>query len=365
MVIDTTGNSDVAAAAGAETLYTDETEFGMQGTGLPPRKLGATYTNTDFTIVDETDMVDVWHFFVYAKDKYADAFDQGQLIDTRERRRIVGDFTITILDQVLERTYPDTIVLAYSNFDTHGYTIDPLFEIEHPDKRASTSTCPIAAAAEGTGRDSGRRAGHQRPSRRRAADPHAARHPEPGLRRGRGRGHGGRNGHAGPPRRHRRPAAAPDRDRQPARERVLTDEDSLPAVGRANRERRGQAGRARGCGGHLHQPGAGLAAAAAGLCGCGGSAAETVVRPHAGRAGRRHRPADADRRGGGSAKWDAGWNYRGMGQFGTALSHLDTLIVALGRAGNAEALPAILEKTKLLAADIDFSHHRACGLALG
>ena len=52
-------------------------------------------------IVDETDVVDVWHVFVYAKDKYKDAFDQGRLIDTRERRRIVGDFTITLLDQVL------------------------------------------------------------------------------------------------------------------------------------------------------------------------------------------------------------------------------------------------------------------------
>ena len=62
----------------------------MQGTGLPGRKLGATYTNTDFTIVDETDIVDVWHVFVYAKDKYKDAFDQGRLIDTRERRRIIG-----------------------------------------------------------------------------------------------------------------------------------------------------------------------------------------------------------------------------------------------------------------------------------
>ena len=95
-VIDATGNADVAAAAGAECIYTDATEFGMQGTGLPGRKLGESYNNTDFTIVDETDMVDIWHLFVYAKDKYPKAFDQGRLIDTRERRRIVGDFTITL-----------------------------------------------------------------------------------------------------------------------------------------------------------------------------------------------------------------------------------------------------------------------------
>ncbi len=91
-VIDATGNSDIAAAAGAECIYTDDTEFGMQGTGLPGRRLGGTYNNTDFTIVDETDMVDVWHMFVYSKEKYPDAFDHGRLIDTRERRRIVGDY---------------------------------------------------------------------------------------------------------------------------------------------------------------------------------------------------------------------------------------------------------------------------------
>ncbi|KKK99371.1 hypothetical protein LCGC14_2633420, partial [marine sediment metagenome] len=54
-VIDATGNSDVAASAGAECIYTDASEFGMQGTGLPGRKLGGTYNNTDFAVVDETD----------------------------------------------------------------------------------------------------------------------------------------------------------------------------------------------------------------------------------------------------------------------------------------------------------------------
>ncbi len=53
VVIDSTGNADIAAAAGAETMYVDDTEPAMQGTGLPPRELGSSYTNTDFTITDE------------------------------------------------------------------------------------------------------------------------------------------------------------------------------------------------------------------------------------------------------------------------------------------------------------------------
>jgi len=52
-VIDATGNSDVARAAGAETVFLDPNEPAFQGTGLPPLQIGRQYTNTDFTIVDE------------------------------------------------------------------------------------------------------------------------------------------------------------------------------------------------------------------------------------------------------------------------------------------------------------------------
>jgi hypothetical protein len=40
------------------------------------------------------------------------------------------------------------------------------------------------------------------------------------------------------------------------------------------------------------------------------------------------------------------------------------LIVALGYAGDAKAVPVILEKLEQLDAESDFSHHRAVGLAL-
>ena len=63
-------------------------------------------------------------------------------------------------------------------------------------------------------------------------------------------------------------------------------------------------------------------------------------------------------------QWDRGWNYKGMGQFGNAMSPLDIQIVALGRAGDRSAVPAILEKLRLLSAKSEFSHHRAVGLAL-
>jgi flavin-dependent dehydrogenase len=125
VVIDATGNSDIAAAAGAACIYTDGSDFGMQGTGLPPRLLGVNLINTDYTLTDETDLLDVWHLYVFAKQKFPTAFDLGQLIDTRERRRIVGDHILTVRDQFAARTYPDTIVQAHGGgYDTHGYVVD-------------------------------------------------------------------------------------------------------------------------------------------------------------------------------------------------------------------------------------------------
>ena len=49
-----------------------------------------------------------------------------QLTDTRERRRIIGDFVISPLDIFNSRTYPDSVVITYAAFDSHGYTTHPL-----------------------------------------------------------------------------------------------------------------------------------------------------------------------------------------------------------------------------------------------
>jgi hypothetical protein len=131
-VIDSTGNADIAAAAGAEVVQTGDSEVAWQGTGLPAIRLGGGYHNTDFTITDETDALDTWHMLVYAKEKYTKEFDIGQLVDSRERRRVVGDFEMTELDEMMSRHYPDTIAVTWTDYDTHGYTVAPYFLLEQP-----------------------------------------------------------------------------------------------------------------------------------------------------------------------------------------------------------------------------------------
>jgi len=377
VVIDTTGNSDVAVAAGAETQYTDETEFGMQGTGLPGRKLGTTYTNTDFTIVDETDMVDTWHVFVYAKDKYKDAFDQSTLIDTRERRRILGEYTITLLDQVLERTYPDTIEVAYSNFDSHGYTIDPYLELEHPGHRGFRINVPyrclLPKGLEGI------LVGGLGMSAHRDAVPMTRMQPDiqnQGYAAGVAAAMAAK---AGVPLREIDIRALQKHliEIENLPESVLTDEDSLPlaperlaAAVTIVKDRDPEATeekireRAQAAAALLAHPDQALPLLRKAYQGADGAEAKLVYAHYLAvlgdATGLPTLAAEVER----TQDWDEGWNYRAMGQFGTALSRLDQLVVALGRTRDPKAIPAIVDKAKLLTAESDFSHHRAVGLAL-
>jgi hypothetical protein len=144
-VIDATGNADVAHAAGAPCMFVESSFLAMQGTGLSPRALAANYTNTDYTFAENSDMLDVWRLFVYARQRSRGSFDLSPLIDSRERRRIVGEEVVTISDIVCRRTYPDTIGRSQSNYDTHGYTVDPLFIVRAPHKSEMYAYTPYRA----------------------------------------------------------------------------------------------------------------------------------------------------------------------------------------------------------------------------
>ena len=365
VVIDATGNADVAAAAGAPCVYTNQSELAMQGTGLPPRQLGASYTNTDFTITDETDLVDIWQMLVRAKDIYPTAFDQGQLIDTRERRRIDGDFTLTILDQLNARTYPDSIVLAYSNFDTHGYTIEPYFMLEHPQEKGIHAYVPYRCLLP-KGLEGLLVAGIGM-SVHRDALPVVRMQPDiqnQGYAAGTAAAMAVQSG------------TTPRRIDVRALQKhlieignlppsVLSDNDSFPLsmekVAAAVKAFGGDEGR--GAAVILAQPQQALPLvreAYKTAAGKGKLAYARLLGMMGDATGLEALLAELDRH----SDWDKGWNYRGMGQFGQALSPLDELIVAIGRTRQPAAVPPLLKKLAQLKAESEFSHHRAIALAL-
>ena len=144
-VIDATGNSDVAAAAGAACLTVSDSDLAVQGTGLPSRPFRPVYYNTDYTFVEDGDPVDVSRAFTVARRKFQGAFDLAQIVDSRERRQIVGDVTITPLDVFTGRTWADTICLSRSNFDSHGFTVHPIFLVQPPDRTSLDAWLPLRA----------------------------------------------------------------------------------------------------------------------------------------------------------------------------------------------------------------------------
>lgn len=135
-VVDATGSSDIAIAAGAAYQFVDASEPAIQGAGLQTLSLGMRGPNTDFTFAEDTDMIDYWQLNVSTRANSPNAYDQGQLLQTRERRRIVGEVTLTPMDLILDRCWPDSIAVAKSHFDTHGFTVHPLFWARQPDIEA-------------------------------------------------------------------------------------------------------------------------------------------------------------------------------------------------------------------------------------
>lgn len=128
-VVDATGNSDIAFCAGAETQFSVSSlgVLSVQLAGFPHRNLGDSYNNTCYTMVDDTDVVDVWHLMTSMRIAYGGQqglqapYDVGQLVDSRERRRIVGEYTLTTQDILNQRTHSDTISQHKSNFDAAAF----------------------------------------------------------------------------------------------------------------------------------------------------------------------------------------------------------------------------------------------------
>ena len=132
-VVDATGNSDVAAVAGAPCVFLGPDEIAVQGVGLSPRQLGASYINSDFGYVNDCDPSDLWLFGVRGRARIDhNVWDVSPLVQSRERRRIEGEAFLTPLDILNKRTYPDTVVIARSNFDSHGYTVADVCYVAGP-----------------------------------------------------------------------------------------------------------------------------------------------------------------------------------------------------------------------------------------
>ena len=123
-IVDGTGNSDIAAFAGAETEFLSPGEFALQSSGQAPHRLGRGCINSDFGYLDDSSAWDLWLFGIRARAGAPDSWDIAKMPDSRERRRIVPDILLTGPDIAANRIFPDTVVQALSRQDCHGYIKD-------------------------------------------------------------------------------------------------------------------------------------------------------------------------------------------------------------------------------------------------
>jgi hypothetical protein len=363
-VIDATGNAVIPACAGMETQAIKGENISVQGTGLPPMTPGESYLNSDWTFVDDDDVLDMWRIHVVGKHKYADAFDLGQLIDTRARRRIIGDIVISPMDIINERTYPDIITVSKSNFDNHGFSSHSLFMVTPPDKKGLVGNVPYRALMP-KGKDGllvtglGMSAhGDAMPVMRMQPDVQ-----NQGYAAGKASAMAAENGttirkiDVKALQKHLveqdiipesmltmgdsypiSPASMQDAVKTIGKDYdgislVLTDtEASLPMLREAWKQATDEDVKLR----YAHVLGMLY----------DGTGAESLV-------------AAVEK-----AEWDEGWNFKGMGQFGASTSPLDNLIIALGRTKDKRGLPAVIAKLEALTPESEFSHCRAIAIAL-
>ena len=361
-MIDATGNSDIAAAAGAAYTTTGADEIAVQGSGLPFRPVPPAHFNSDYTFIEDADIVDVSRAFVVGRRKFNQSWDMGQLIDTRERRQIVGDAWLTPLDMYCGRTFADSICMSRSNFDTHGMTIHPLFLIEPPNHDSIDAYVPIgtflprgvgAIAVTGLGLSAHR---DVMPVLRMQADVQNHSYAL-GLAAVAALAHDGELRAI---------------DLAALRQRLATL-GILPADALTH-------------GDSFPLPEARIVDAIAGpLDNYTGLATilafPAVARPRLQQAWSAER--DPERRlrlakllavigdptgtqtivdAVAAQPWDDGWNFRGMGQFGACMSPLDSCLIALGFAQVKAAWPIVRDKLAALDASRDFSHHRAVAI---
>ena len=146
VVVDGTGNSDIAAAANASTHYSisKHGDLSVQISNYAVRKLGAGTHNPARYMLNDNDIFDRWHLKLSARQeayKAAKVHDMGQLIPSRDRRRIIGEYTLTTEDILTKRTFPDTISHHKSNFDAGAHPDTEMFLIK--DMKGPVFTCDM------------------------------------------------------------------------------------------------------------------------------------------------------------------------------------------------------------------------------
>lgn len=142
VVIDCTGDADVAAAAGAPFVFGREGDHAPQPYSLAPGHVkndAVGFRNFDAGYVDPTNALDQTRAQLLGRSHlYQSKFDDANrmiyvspILGLRESRFIDAETVVTLADQRAQRRFPDVIARAKAHYDNHALD----YENESPEAR--------------------------------------------------------------------------------------------------------------------------------------------------------------------------------------------------------------------------------------
>ncbi|KRV50414.1 hypothetical protein AQ490_15085 [Wenjunlia vitaminophila] len=141
VVVDATGDADLAAWCGAPTEYGAVGTHTVMWSSLARFEHPGVTRNTFGGIADVSNVEDSTRAVLAARRRGGPAHDHGIQPAARESRHLVGEATVTLTDQLTQRHWPDVVNLHFSNHDVKGKgealwpqlgLIPPNLEVELP-----------------------------------------------------------------------------------------------------------------------------------------------------------------------------------------------------------------------------------------
>lgn len=131
--IDGTGDGDIAVMAGAPFIVGRERDNLMHAYSQPAGRLDGegrlSFFNFDAGYVDPTDVEDLTRarrtgIRIYLKDKFTDdnrLLYIAPIIGLRQSRHIIGEYQLTLADEVAGRRFEDAVSFMRAFYDNHGF----------------------------------------------------------------------------------------------------------------------------------------------------------------------------------------------------------------------------------------------------
>lgn len=127
IILDATGDGDIAVAAGADSIYGNERDCTAYWPSLAHYISGDKYINNFAgALLLSSDPEDYTKFIINARKRGENLFDHGSYLAMRESRHVRGKSVLTLKELMTGQTYEDGLYTCYSNYDPKGLSTSDL-----------------------------------------------------------------------------------------------------------------------------------------------------------------------------------------------------------------------------------------------